>query len=104
MPLGVRPLLKDRRWQFFAVQLRKINPSLFKHPPFGHHPRAPATTFWTIPTLFLEMGVAIQLLKTSAYFILKALNQRAGSRAGIGRWSLPRGIRGEQDLALEALE
>jgi hypothetical protein len=50
------------------------------------------------------MGVAIQLLKTSAYFILEALNQRTGSRAGIGRWSLPCGIRGEQDLALKALD
>jgi len=35
---------------------------------------------------------------------LEALHQRPGSRAGIGRWSLPRGIRGEQDLALEALK
>jgi hypothetical protein len=104
VPFGVRTLLKDRGWQFFAVHLREIHPSLLKHTPLGHHPRAPTTTFRTIPTLFLEMGVAIQLLKTSAYFILEALNQRTGSRAGIGRWSLPCGIRGEQDLALKALD
>jgi hypothetical protein len=104
MPFGLRTLLEDRRWQFFAVYLGKVHPSLLKHPPLGHHPRTSTTSFRTIPTLLLKMGAAIQLLEASANFILEALHQRPGSRAGIGRWSLPRGIRGEQDLALEALK
>ena len=88
MPLGLRALVEDGRWQFLTLHLGEVHAALFKDPARLHHPGATASPLSPVPAFLLESPVLIELLQPGANGILQPHQQLPRPTPGRGRGRL----------------